>query len=286
MIDEINRFVNFVRRRSLNAHTYQDYRCDLQQFLAIVGDQSPTDITVQDVDEFIADQSQRGLKAATINRRLAAVISLYAFLAAENPDLVCPVIPFRHMLRTHRRLPRPVPEETLNRFFAVVKGRRDKAMFLLMLRCGLRISEVSHLKLQDLYLDEARPRLLIRGKGSKERSVYLSPQAVFALRRYLTERPVSASESVFLNYKQDGLATIGIQKRLEKYRAEAGIHFTAHQLRHSFASDLVAADMPVTSIQKLLGHTWVTTTQTYIAANDPKVQRDFYAAVKQMEGWQ
>jgi site-specific recombinase XerD len=286
MIDEINRFVNFVRRRSPKAHTYQDYRCDLQQFLAIVGDQSPTDITVQDVDEFIADQSQRGLKAATINRRLAAVISLYTFLTAENPDLVCPVIPFRHMLRTHRRLPRPVPEEILTRFFAVVKGRRDKAMFLLMLRCGLRISEVSHLKLQDLYLDEARPRLLIRGKGSKERSVYLSPQAVFALRRYLTERPVSASESVFLNYKQDGLATIGIQKRLEKYRAEAGIHFTAHQLRHSFASDLVAADMPVTSIQKLLGHTWVTTTQTYIAANDPKVQRDFYAAVKQMEGWQ
>ena len=99
MIDEINRFVNSVRRRSPNAHTYQDYRCDLQQFLAVVGDHPPADITVRDVDEFIAGQSERGLKAATINRRLAAVISLYTFLAAENPDLVCPVIPFRHILK-------------------------------------------------------------------------------------------------------------------------------------------------------------------------------------------
>jgi site-specific recombinase XerD len=286
MIDEINRFVNWIRRRNPNAHTCQDYRCDLQQFLAIVGDRPPAEISYDDIEQFIADQSARGLKAATINRRLAAVTSLYTYLAVENPDLVCPVVPYRHLLRTPRRLPRPVPEEELSRFFAVIKGSRDKAMFLLMLRCGLRISEVSQLKLRDLYLNESPPRLLVTGKGSKERTVYLSKQAAFALRRYLAERPVSDSESVFLNYKHDGLATIGIQKRLEAYRAEAGVYLTAHQLRHSFANDLVAADVPVTSIQKLLGHTWVTTTQTYVAANDPKVRRDFYTAVNQLEGWQ
>ena len=134
--------------------------------------------------------------------------------------------------------------------------------------------------------DEPRPRLLISGKGSKERSVYVSRQALLALRRYLRERPASDSDAVFLNYQLDGLATIGIQKRLEAYREEAGLHLTAHQLRHNFASDLVAANVPVTSIQKLMGHTWVTTTQAYIAANDSKVQADFYEAVKQLEGWQ
>ncbi|MFQ5578923.1 MAG: tyrosine-type recombinase/integrase, partial [Anaerolineae bacterium] len=103
--------------------------------------------------------------------------------------------------------------------------------------------------------------------------------------RYLAERPAADSESVFLNYKHNGLATIGIQKRLETYRAAAGVHLTAHQLRHSFANDLVAADVPVTSIQKLLGHAWVATTQTYVAANDPKVKADFYTAVQQLEGW-
>ena len=64
------------------------------------------------------------------------------------------------------------------------------------------------------------------------------------------------------------------------------MHITAHMLRHNFANDLVCADVPVTTIQKLMGHSWVTTTQTYIAANDPKVKQDFYKATQQMEGWQ
>lgn len=294
MFNEIDRFVNWVRRRNPKAHTWQDYLCDLHQFVAIVGDHPPADITYKDVDDFIEVQAARRLKATTINRRLAAVVSLYTFLAVEIPDLVCPVVPHRHSLRAHRRLPRSVPEADLERFFAVVDDaqfsgaqcQRDKAMFLLMLRCGLRISEVSKLRLRDLYLNESPPRLLISGKNSKERSVYLSAQASFALRRYLAERPVSDSEAVFLNYKQEGLATIGIQKRLEHYREAAGIHITAHMLRHNFANDLVSADVPVTTIQKLMGHTWVTTTQTYIAANDPKVKQDFYKATQQMEGWQ
>jgi integrase/recombinase XerC len=69
------------------------------------------------------------------------------------------------------------------------------------------------------------------------------------------------------------------------YRERADIHLTAHQLRHSFANDLVSADVPVTSIQKLLGHAWLSTTQTYVSANDPKVQADFYAAAQQLAGW-
>lgn len=285
MIDEINRFVNWVRRRNPDAHTWQDYDCDLQQFVTFVGDQPPAAISYQDIDNFITDQADRGLKAATINRRLAAIQSLYTFLTDENPNLVCPVLPHRHTLRVRRRLPRPVPEAELRRFFAVIEDARDRAIFLLMLRCGLRISEVAKLTLRDLYLAESPPRLLVSGKNSKERSVYLSKQAAFALRRYLTERPASDNEAVFLNYRHEGLATIGIQKRLEKYRRAAGVHLTAHQLRHSFANDLVSADVPVTSIQKLLGHAWLSTTQTYVAANDPKVKGDFYTAVQQMEAW-
>jgi site-specific recombinase XerD len=71
-----------------------------------------------------------------------------------------------------------------------------------------------------------------------------------------------------------------------RYRKKAGIHLTAHQLRHTFANDLVAQDVPVTTVQKLLGHSWLATTQTYVAANNRKVQADFYAVVQEMEGWQ
>jgi site-specific recombinase XerD len=213
-------------------------------------------------------------------------MSLYTFLSDEEPELVCPVLPHRHTLRERQRLPRPVPQEDIRRFFAVIDDGRDRAMFLLMLRCGLRISEVANLQMTDLYLEEAYPRLVAYSKNSKERSVYLSPQAERALRAYLAQRQPTASNYVFLSYLGDGLSTTAIHKRLMRYREQADVHFTAHQLRHSFANDLVMADVPVTSIQKLLGHAWLGTTQTYVVANDRQVQADFYAAAAELEGWQ
>lgn len=286
MFEEIERFVNWIRRRHPDAHTWQDYRCDLQQFVHIVGDRPPADITLTDIDHFVMVQAEGRMNPATINRRLAAITSFYTFLADEDPDLVCPVLPHRHCLRQRRRLPRPVPAEELNHFLAVIEDGRDRAMFLLMLRCGLRIGEVAGLKVRDLYLAETPPRLLVTGKGSKERIVYLSPQAVQAVQTYLAVRPSAPSDYLFLSYQNDGLSTTAIHKRLMVYRNQAGIQLTAHQLRHTFANDLVGADVPVTSIQKLLGHAWIATTQTYVAANDRQVQTDFYQAVAAMEGWQ
>jgi site-specific recombinase XerD len=286
MIDEITYFVNWLRRRNPQARTWRDYGYDLNQFVTIVGDKLPTAVTIQDVDNFITAQASRGLEPATINRHLAAVMSLYTFLADEDPDLVCPVLPHRHILRARQRLPRPVPEADLQRFFAVIEDARDKAMFLLMLRCGLRIAEVAGLRLSDLYLAESPPRLRVNGKNSKERVVYLSEQVRQAVQIYLTERPSTTNDYLFLSYQLDGLSTTAIHKRLMRYRTAAGIHLTAHQLRHTFANDLVSADVPVTTIQKLMGHAWLVSTQTYIAANDRKVQADFYTATQQLAGWQ
>jgi site-specific recombinase XerD len=231
-------------------------------------------------------QSERGFKATTINRRLAAVMALYMFLSEEDNDLVCPVLPRRHHLREPQRLPRPVQEGDLKQFFAVITNPRDRAMFLLMLRCGLRIGEVATLRLADLYLDEDHPRLVVRGKSSRERSVYLSPQAEHALRAYLAERSSAACDFVFLSYQHKGLSTTSIHNCLLKYCEMAGIHLTAHQFRHSFATDLVNADAAVTSIQKLMGHRWLETTQIYILANDKQVCEDYYAACQRLEGWQ
>jgi site-specific recombinase XerD len=216
-------------------------------------------------------------------------------VADEDPELVCPVLPRRHGLTERRRLPRPVRQEDLDRFLAVVDDGRDRAMFLLMLRCGLRISEVAELLLINLFLpdagpsgrrDEPRPRIVASGKGSKERSVYVSPQAERALRAYLAERPRFPSDYVFLSYLGDGMSTTAVHKRLMVYRKRAGVHLTAHQLRHSFANDLLTADVPVTSIQKLLGHRWLETTQVYVEANDRQVRDDYYAASGRLEGWQ
>jgi site-specific recombinase XerD len=286
MLTEIECFVNWLRRRNPNAHTWRDYRIDLTQFAAVAGDRPPGEVTFRDVDRFVAAQVAHGFQPATVNRRLAAITSFYTFLADEDPALVCPVLPHRHGLRERQRLPRPVQEEDLQQFFAAIDDSRDRAMFLLMLRCGLRISEVADLQLADLYLDEPHPRIVAHGKGSKERSVYLSPQAERALRAYLAQRPAVPSDCVFLSYLGDGLSTTAIHKRLMVYRQRARVDLTAHRLRHSFANDLLTADTPVTSIQKLLGHRWLETTQVYVDANDRQVQADYYAACGRLEGWQ
>lgn len=285
MLAEIEQFVNWVRRRNPEARTWRDYGYDLRQFAASVGDRAPNQITFQDIDQFIAGQLSQGFKPTTINRRLAAILSLYTFLADDEPALVCPVLPRRHHLREPQHLPRPVQEEDLRQFFTAIDDARDRAMFALMLRCGLRISEVAALRLADLYLSEPNPRLVARGKGSKERSVYLSPQAEHLLRAYLAERPKVASDFVFLSYLEDGLSTTAIHKRLMRYRAQAHIYLTAHRLRHTFANDLLSADVPVTTIQKLMGHRWLETTQIYVSANDRQVQADYFDACRKIEGW-
>jgi site-specific recombinase XerD len=285
MLVEIESFVNWVRRRSPEARTWRDYGYDLHFFIEAVGDRPPKDITYKDIDRFIVWQSEKGFKSSTINRRVASVMSLYQFLAIEDDELVCPVMPRRHHLREPQRLPRPMSEEDLKRFFAVIEDKRDRAMFLLMLRCGLRIGEVANLHLVDLFLGEEYPRLMARGKGSRERGVYLSKQAELALHEHLKERSSVKSEFVFLSYLGDGLSTTSIHNCLLKYREMAGIQITAHRLRHSFANDLLNANVPITSIQKLMGHRWIETTQNYVMANDKQVCADYYSASKKIEGW-
>jgi site-specific recombinase XerD len=105
------------------------------------------------------------------------------------------------------------------------------------------------------------------------------------LRAYLRQRPTAADEHVFLSYQLAGLSTTAIHKRLVLYRQAAQVSLTAHRLRHSFANDLLNADVPVTTIQKLLGHRWLETTQIYVQANDHQVANDYYAACAKLEGW-
>jgi site-specific recombinase XerD len=285
MLSEIEDFVNWVRRRNPAARTWRDYSYDLAQFAALVGDRPPSEITHRDIDRFVNSQVSRGFKPATVNRRLAAILALFTYLADEDPTLICPVIPRRHFLRQPQRLPRPVKEDDLRAFFAVIEDARDRAMFILMLRCGLRIGEVANLLLADLYPDEPAPRLVVHGKGSRERVVYLSRQAEHALSCYLIERPPARSDFVFLSYQLNGLSTTAIHKRLMRYRRQAQVYLTSHRLRHTFANDLLSAGAPVTSIQVLLGHRWLETTQIYVQANDQTVQADYYAACLKLEGW-
>jgi site-specific recombinase XerD len=137
----------------------------------------------------------------------------------------------------------------------------------------------------DLYLGETPSRLIIRGKGARERTVYLSPITEAHLNGWLAQRPKDHDQHVFLSYQRRKLSTTSITVRIYHICTLSGVNLTAHRLRHTFADHLLSAGMPITSIQKLMGHRFVETTQNYAVANDKQVRIDFYKACERLEGW-
>jgi site-specific recombinase XerC len=285
MLSEIERFDKWLRRKSPHTTTHLHYTNDLNLFFAWANKPPPA-ITVRDVDEFIGHSQQAGHSIATVNRRLASLRSFYHFLEVEsdNPP-PNPVHPKRHFIRQGQRLPRDVQDPDLDKLFAVIASPRDRAMFLLMLRCGLRVSEVRHLSMNDLYLQPTPgnlPRLWLHGKNDSQRVVYLSAQPLTALKHWLEVRPTSPAVAVFVNRFGERLTVTGIQDRLAHYCHVAGVWITCHQFRHTFGRDLAEARVPVTSIQRLLGHARLRTTEIYIHISGGQVQADYDAAMQQI----
>jgi len=285
MIPEIEAFLSWLRRKSPKSSTVVHYGSDLKLFFTWLG-KPCNDVKVQDIDAFIEHSQNKGHAIATVNRRLCALRSFYHFLAIQSENAPRnPVIPRRHFIRRGQRLPRDAEDPLLGALFSVIDNVRDRAMFLLMLRCGLRVGEVRNLSLGDLYLEPSfgsLPRLWLHGKGNKQRVVYLSAQALAAVQTWLLQRPVTGDEAVFINRFGRWLTVTGIQDRLAKYCRKAGLWITCHQFRHTFGRHLTEARTPVTSIQRLLGHSWLKSTEVYLHISDPQVQADYEAAMQEV----
>ena len=283
MLPEIERFQKWLRRKAPRASTHIHYTNDLEIFFAWLK-KPPSDVKVPDVDAFIDHAYQQQHCPATINRRLAALSSFYHFLAVESASAPRnPVVPKRHYISLGEQLPRDIQDSLVEKLFGVICDARDRAMFLLMLRCGLRVSEVRNLTTRDLYLEPSvgsLPRIWLHGKGSKERVVYLSSQPLAALRVWLNSRPKTQDEAVFLNRFGHKMSVTAIQKRLGVYSRQAGIWVTCHQLRHTFGRHLTEARTPLTSIQRMLGHSHLRTTEIYLHISDSQVQEDYEAAIE------
>lgn len=283
MLPEIEAFQKWLRRKAPNASTQIHYPNDLELFFTWLN-QPVAAVTLRDIDRYVEHCQQEKQAIATINRRLAALRAFYRFLEIEQENAPKnPVLPQRHYIRPGFRLPRDVQDRDLEQLFTVIHFPRDRAMFVLMLRCGLRVGEVRSLCMNDLYLEPtpgSLPRLWLHGKGGRERVAYLSRQPLAALRAWLAVRPVSTCPAVFLNRFGQRLTVTGIQDRLAGYCHQAGIWLTCHQLRHTFGRHLTEARVPVTSIQKLLGHARLATTQVYLHLSDRVVQADYQAAMQ------
>ena len=224
----------------------------------------------------------RGLQPKTINCHLDSIRGFYHYLIEEEQVVMVHPVKRGYTLRLSRPLPRHLRDEEVHRLLKVVQQPRDRALVMLMLRGGLRVEEVSRLKLAAL--DLRRRQLFVQhGKGGKDRVVYLSDDAQEALIQYLRVRPAGRAREVFLvdkgRCRGQAISVRGIQKRLEYYARQAGLKVSCHQLRHTMATQLLNADAPLVSIQDLLGHSRIKTTQRYCRLSNLKVQRDYHQAM-------
>jgi integrase/recombinase XerD len=282
---QIDGFEKYWRRRKPGSSTALHYASDVRIFFKWAQGKHPDAIMVHDVDEFIGWQQSLGRAQATVRRRLIALRMFYNYLSYVYEELVAnPVVVQRHYIDQGHRLPRDIRQEEIEKLFAAIGNHlRDRTIFTLMLHTGIGVGEVVNLCLGDVYLSENRlPHLRVIGKGQRERVTYLSAAATQLISEYMSGRLAKTEEKIFLNQRGKPIAITGIQLQLAKYCHQADVWVTCHQLRHTFACRMIAAGVPVTSVQKMLGHTSIRTTQLYVRVADRQVEQDYHAGIQKV----
>jgi site-specific recombinase XerD len=274
----------FLKRKNCSKHTIRNYMSTLKQFVLWV-DVPIEQVTHKMVLSFMDHLLDKRLKPKTINCYLNSIRGFYEYLIEEEQVPISHPVKRGYSLRLSRPLPRYLRDEDVPKLFDVISSKRDRAMFILMLRCGLRVEEVAKLTLAAL--DLPRSQLFVyEGKGTKDRVVYLSNDAYKILVQYLKARPPSRAKRVFLiekgRLRGKPISVRGIQHRMQYYAQKAGLKVSCHQLRHTMATQLLNADADLVTIQDLLGHTRIKTTQRYCRVSNLKVQRDYHKAIERV----
>ena len=273
---QISLYLADLARSGNSEHSIRAYESDLRQFLTYLSPPdlappAPAAIDLLLLREWLAGLYNDGLSAVTIRRKLAALRGFFKFMQREG------AIPLNvaRLVRTPKapkKLPEVMSAEQANTLLDGVEAEqferpypaRDRAIFELLYGCGIRVSELAGLDLEDV--DRSDRWLRVRGKGKKERQVPLPGKAAEALERYLAERPVVRDErAVFLNHRRGRLTTRGISGIVKMYATylagDPSLH--PHSFRHAFATHLLAAGADLRAIQELLGHARLSTTQKY-----------------------
>jgi site-specific recombinase XerD len=276
-------------RRGAAAATKRAYGADLNELAAwaTARGSEPADLRYRDLRGFAAALSGRGLAKASIARKLAAVRTFFdgmvnAGTIESNPAELLPTPKLEQ--RLPRALGRDQVAELLDRIPAHTPLEiRDRAMFELAYSCGLRAEEIVNLDLGAIDFEGEQIRVL--GKGSKERLAPIGEPAQKALRRYLETARHALTEkrdqpALFLSRTGRRLSTSDVRRRLQKWVSELAMagRVSPHALRHSFATHLLEGGADLRSIQELLGHSSVTTTQVYTRVEPSRLRREYKRA--------
>jgi len=286
---QIRSFLNYLRvEKGLADNTMQAYRRDIDKFAAFAQERKLAVTTVSrgDVVDFLASLYRRGLDSRSVARHLATIRNFFRFMlveevVSEDPAANIESPKFRHSLPDFLSL------EEVDRLLrqpdtSTTKGLRDKTMIELMYSTGLRVTELCNLRLADVQMDAGCLRCI--GKGNKERVVPVGRQALAGLREYLRKaRPELLGEGtspyLILNMHGGRLPRVSFWKTLGDYGRKAGLRkaLSPHMLRHSFATHLLDRGADLRSVQIMLGHSDISTTQIYTHVVEERLKHVYKA---------
>src|SRR5246127_625284 len=270
----IGQFLRVLQQRNSSAHTIKAYRGDLKDFSAYVGSRDWSDIDHITIRGFLSHLYEKGLSKTSVARSLAAVRSLYKWLAQEGVVEQNPAA-----LVSTPKLPKKLPRvPTMEEMNSVLDGKmpeiaafpeRDHLMLELLYGCGIRNSELVGINLDDIRL--SAEAILIRGKGKKERYVPFGGSAAAALPAYLPARQTLLSETrknsnaLLINQRGGRLTTRSVGRIIKKIAVAKGLSpdVHPHTLRHAFGTHMLEEGADLRAIQELLGHERLATTQRY-----------------------
>jgi integrase/recombinase XerD len=277
--------------RGLSRNTLEAYRSDLQQYGIFLGrhELDPLQVQPRDMAAFVSElatgwEGRPPVAAATLQRKIACLRSFYRHLRREQLIDHDPTAELRPP-RPQGRLPKVLSRDEVARLLEQPRGTtlaalRDRALLETMYACGLRASEAVGLELSELDLEAGMLRA--RGKGSKERLVPIGSKAIETLQVYLTRgRPklvgIRDEARVFVNLRGGGLSRQGLYKIVQGHAKTAGLEhrMSPHTLRHTFATHLLAGGCDLRSLQEMLGHADIGTTQIYTHLSTERL-RDVY----------
>jgi site-specific recombinase XerD len=256
-------------------------------FLDFYGKSGKTElkeIERSDLEAFIEHEQDRGMNISTVRTRMASIVAFLHFLMEQ--DLIpATVFKKRIRLKLPDALPRAVHPQDVKKLLSMIDHTRDRALFFLLLRTGIRIGEALGLTMNDVDLKERKVNLFLGEKNDMGRVVYLSNDAVFCLKRWFTWRDPE-KRFVFYGKGDTHICYSTARTRFVKYLEEAGIAhkgYTVHCLRHTYASELLNAGMRLEVLQQLMGHQDIEMTRRYARLTDRTREEEYFRAMEIIE---
>lgn len=285
---QVRAYLETLRRRNYSPATIRCIMYMLTLFIQALPPGQQAQLSLVDrhtISAHIDRLQARSLQGVTINNHLSTIRSFFRFLLDQEQVERNPVLESHYLRRREVPLPQAMTDEEVRRFLAVIQDKMDRAMFLLLLRSGLRVGELVSLNVTDVDLEQQTVRIERGEKNSLGRIVYFSADTKAALEVWLAQRaPFPEVSRLFFTQKTKRIQVCTVNERFKRYLAQAGIEkpYSAKSLRHTFATQLLNAGVLLTTLQELLGHDRITTTQRYARLSDRTKRRSYFAAMEKV----